>query len=305
MLGPGGRRVQSKQFETMKRIQTTLWGAMLGIVAVGSSCVSRQAAAYTENQRDSLVAVVSRKDSLIERVFADLNALSENLALIRSREQLITAAEAPETGRRPIEELRSGIASIDRLLQENRRTIASLRRSAALLRKADLRIEGLEQMIAGLNAQLDERTAEAERLRVELARVGAEAEQLIGEVAARNAEIAALSGDNVVLQNRLHTVHYIVGSEKELHDAQIIDKQGFIGRTLTVGSNSRLDSFTAIDSRLLSEVPVGRKRATLVTAHPEGSFELVTTDDKLLEKIVITDPVRFWESSKILIVSYR
>ena len=281
------------------------WGAVLGIAAVGSSCVSRQAAAYTESQRDSLAAAVSSKDSLIECVFADLNALSENLALIRSREQLIAAAEVPETGRRPVEELRSGIAAIDRLLQENRRTIASLQRSAALLRKADLRIEGLEQMIAGLNAQLDERTAEAERLRVELARVGAEAEQLLGEVAAGHAEIAALNNDNIVLQNRLHTVHYIVGSEKELRNAQIIDKQGFIGRTLTVGSNGRLDSFTAIDSRLLSEVPVGRKRATLVTAHPEGSFELVTTDDKTLEKIVITDPVRFWESSKILIVSYR
>ncbi len=30
------------------------------------------------------------------------------------------------------------------------------------------------------------------------------------------------------LENRLHTVYYIVGAEKELRDAQIVNNQGFI-----------------------------------------------------------------------------
>ena len=38
------------------------------------------------------------------------------------------------------------------------------------------------------------------------------------------------------------------------------------------------------DSRLLSEVPVGQKKATLVTSHPEGSYELVTDANKVVEK---------------------
>ena len=286
----------------MKHIATA---AALGVVALLASCVSRQVAVEAESRSDSLELVVSVKDSLINAVFADINAISENLALIKSRENLITVAGESEGGRRPVEEIDNDIKAIDRLLRENRAKIESLQRSAAQLRKANLRIDGLEKMIADMNRQLAEKKAEVEQLRESLVRMGDEVKSLTEEVAVRSAEVENLSGEKVELQNQLNTVYYIVGAEKELRDAQIINKQGFIGRTLTVGRNSNFDSFTMADSRLLSEVPVGQKKATLVTSHPEGSYELVTDANKVVEKLIITDPVRFWESSKILIISYK
>ena len=286
----------------MKHIATA---AALGVVALLASCVSRQVAVEAESRSDSLELVVSAKDSLINAVFADINAISENLALIKSRENLITVAGESEGGRRPVEELDNDIKAIDRLLRENRAKIESLQRSAAQLRKANLRIDGLEKMIADMNRQLAEKKAEVEQLRESLVRMGDEVKSLTEEVAVRSAEVENLSGEKVELQNQLNTVYYIVGAEKELRDAQIINKQGFIGRTLTVGRNSNFDSFTMTDSRLLSEVPVGQKKATLVTSHPEGSYELVTDANKVVEKLIITDPVRFWESSKILIISCK
>ncbi len=270
-----------------------------------TSCVSKQTAARVETQRDSLAVVVSEKDSLIHLVFDDINAISENLAMIKSRENLITVAGESEGSRRPIEEINNDIAAIDRLLQENKTKIASLQRSAALLRKANLRIDGLEKMIADLNQQLADKRLEVEQLRENLARMGVQVETLTEEVAQRSAQIEDLSSEKVELQNQLHTVYYIVGSEKELRDAQIINKQGFIGRTLTVGTTANLDSFTAADSRLLTEIPVGHKKATVVSSHPEDAYELVSNADKTVEKLLITDPARFWESSKILIVSYK
>ena len=286
----------------MKHIATA---AALGVVALLASCVSRQVAVEAESRSDSLELVVSAKDSLINAVFADINAISENLALIKSRENLITVAGESEGGRRPVEEIDNDIKAIDRLLRENRAKIESLQRSAAQLRKANLRIDGLEKMIADMNRQLAEKKAEVEQLRESLGRMGDEVKSLTEEVAVRSAEVENLSGEKVELQNQLNTVYYIVGAEKELRDAQIINKQGFIGRTLTVGRNSNFDSFTMTDSRLLSEVPVGQKKATLVTSHPEGSYELVTDANKVVEKLIITDPVRFWESSKILIISCK
>ena len=286
----------------MRHIATA---AALGVVALLASCVSRQVAVEVESRSDSLELVVSAKDSLINAVFADINAISENLALIKSRENLITVAGESEGGRRPVEEIDNDIKAIDRLLRENRAKIESLQRSAAQLRKANLRIDGLEKMIADMNRQLAEKKAEVEQLRESLVRMGDEVKSLTEEVAVRSAEVENLSGEKVELQNQLNTVYYIVGAEKELRDAQIINKQGFIGRTLTVGRNSNFDSFTMADSRLLSEVPVGQKKATLVTSHPEGSYELVTDANKVVEKLIITDPVRFWESSKILIISYK
>ena len=286
----------------MKHIATA---AALGVVALLASCVSRQVAVEAESRSDSLELVVSAKDSLINAVFADINAISENLALIKSRENLITVAGESEGGRRPVEEIDNDIKAIDRLLRENRAKIESLQRSAAQLRKANLRIDGLEKMIADMNRQLAEKKAEVEQLRESLVRMGDEVKSLTEEVAVRSAEVENLSGEKVELQNQLNTVYYLVGAEKELRDAQIINKQGFIGRTLTVGRNSNFDSFTMADSRLLSEVPVGQKKATLVTSHPEGSYELVTDANKVVEKLIITDPVRFWESSKILIISCK
>ena len=286
----------------MKHIATA---AALGVVALLASCVSRQVAVEAESRSDSLELVVSAKASLINAVFADINAISENLALIKSRENLITVAGESEGGRRPVEEIDNDIKAIDRLLRENRAKIESLQRSAAQLRKANLRIDGLEKMIADMNRQLAEKKAEVEQRRESRGRMGDVGKSLTEEVAVRSAEVENLSGEKVELQNQLNTVYYIVGAEKELRDAQIINKQGFIGRTLTVGRNSNFDSFTMTDSRLLSEVPVGQKKATLVTSHPEGSYELVTDANKVVEKLIITDPVRFWESSKILIISCK
>lgn len=287
------------------KIKHIATAAALGVVALLASCVSRQVAVEAESRSDSLELVVSAKDSLINAVFADINAISENLALIKSRENLITVAGESEGGRRPVEEIDNDIKAIDRLLRENRAKIESLQRSAAQLRKANLRIDGLEKIIADMNRQLAEKKAEVEQLRESLVRMGDEVKSLTEEVAVRSAEVENLSGEKVELQNQLNTVYYIVGAEKELRDAQIINKQGFIGRTLTVGRNSNFDSFTMTDSRLLSEVPVGQKKATLVTSHPEGSYELVTDANKVVEKLIITDPVRFWESSKILIISCK
>ena len=291
----------------MNRSLALLSVAAVACVLLLPSCGNgrtQQLAVESDRQRDSLEQVVAAKDSLINAVFADINAISENLARIKSRENLITVSQE-ERARRPVEEINNDIDAIGRLLAENREKINSLRHTAAQLRKANLRIEGLEKMIADLNGQLAERQSEIEQLRDELSLKDTRVAELTETVAEQSAEVEQLSGRNLELENRLNTVYYIVGSEKELCDAQIINKQGFIGRTLTVGEHGSLESFTQADSRLLSEIPVGHRKVTVVTNHPEGSYELVTDADKRVVSLWIVDPVRFWESSKVLIVSYK
>lgn len=269
-----------------------------------TSCVSKKVVERAENQRDSLNVVVASKDSLLNAVFADINAISENLSAIKARENLLTIDQTPEGGRRPIAEINRDIAAINRLLEENRAKIASLERTSAQLRKANLRIDELEKTIANLTAELGEKGAEIERLRAELGRREHEVVQLTQQVEETQQQLDNLSGDKIELENQLNTVYYIVGVEKELRDAQIINKQGFIGRTLTVSSTD-LRSFTQADSRLLREIPLGYKKVSLVTSHPEGSYQLIVDADKVATKLVIDNPDRFWESSKILVISHK
>lgn len=288
----------------MKTRMKVSFFAALGVLCVLTSCVRRQVVVEAENQRDSLVTVVSAKDSLIHAVFADINAISENLAQIKSRENLISVAGEAEGGRRPVQEINNDIAAIDRLLQDNKTKIASLQRTAAQLRKANLRIEGLDKMIRDMSAQLTEKTAEVEQLRSELAQKGVEVKTLTETIAERSVQVENLSGEKTELENRLNTVYYIVGKEKELRDAQIVVKKGFIGRTLTADRSGDTDGFTQADARDLTEIPVGQKRVTVVTTHPRDSYRLVS-EDKTVTKLEIIDPGRFWESSKILIISYK
>lgn len=279
---------------------------ILCAVCACPSCVNRRVVEQPADSRcDSLEAAVRAKDSLIGVVFADIAAVAENLTRIRTREHLVTLACNEEGVRRPIEEIDADIAAIDRLLQENRQKITALQRTSALLRKADLRIEGLEKMIRGFGAQLTERQNEIGRLRGELSRMSDEVATLTEQVAVRDAEVERLSDQKVSLEDRLQTVYYIVGAEKALRASGIVSKQGFIGRTLTVGDAGHHDQFIRADARTLTEVLVEQKRATVVTPHPADSYELITRADKTVYKLVITDPERFWSSSKVLVVSYR
>lgn len=276
------------------------------------SCVSRRSAEQTEGQRDSLQLVVNSKDSLLEAVFADINAISENLAQIRVRENLVTVARNREGVRQPVAEIEEDIAAIDQLLLENKRKIASLQSASAQLRKANLRIEGLEKMIGTLEEQLSEKKSEVERLRGELSQMGVKVTELTEEVAAREAEVAvrtaevdSLSGVKNVLEDRLNTVYYVVGAEKELRAAGIVNKQGFIGRTLTVGQTENMDNFIKADLRTLTEILIEHKRVTLVTSHPSDSYELIRNANGVVYKLAITDPERFWNASKVLVISYK
>ena len=252
-----------------------------------TACVSRKVAERAEEQRDSLERVVVDKDSLLEAVFADINSISENLEAIKTREKVLTLDGTGEGAPRPVDQIQRDIATIDRLLQENKARVVSLQRTAAQLRKANLRIEE----IVALKEQLDRREAEVAELQE--------------RVEVQNERIEELASETSELQGRMNTVYYIVGSERELRNAQIIDKQGFIGRTVTLAKGGNLDCFTRADARLLEELPIGHKRVQVVTSHPEDSYRLVTGADKVVASLVILDPERFWESSRILVVAYR
>lgn len=281
---------------------------MVGAALLLTSCVSKQVADETAAQRDSLERVVAAKDSLIRSVFADINAISDNLAEIKVRENIITKAEQ-EGISRPIDQINSDLAAIEELMEENRKKIEELQRSAGRLRKANLRIKELERWIADMNERLADKDTEISTLRAEVTAKNLElqqlSEQMAAEQEAHRAEVATLSSDKAALDRDLHTVYYIVGQEKKLREAQIIEKEGFIGRTLVVAKQNSLDFFMQADSRELLEVSINQKKANMVTSHPEGSYELIKGADKTILKLVITDPTRFWESSKVLIVSYR
>lgn len=280
-------------------------------VALLTSCVGRGTAVRIEDQRDSLATALEVKDSLLNEVFRAMNTIAENLTAIRTRENILALGDGDGVNR-PAEQIGDDIAAIDRLLAQNRAKIASLEQSALQLRRANVQIEGLERMIGNLNAEIRTKDGEIARLKERLTSADMEVETLRTQVTEQSEQIERLADERQTLQievedktERLYTVRYVVGSQRELLDAQIIRKTGFIGRTMSVRENCNLDSFTKSDSRFLDEIPLGFRNVKLVTVHPEDSYRLEVDEEKRVRALEILDPDRFWESSKILVISYK
>ncbi|MEG1622284.1 MAG: hypothetical protein RR330_02815 [Alistipes sp.] len=288
-------------------------GYILCCMMVLTSCVSRNSADQLRNEKDSVEIILHAKDSMMNEVFVAMNTISENLSAIKIRENLITTvSNSDQAGQAPTGQIDEDIAAIDQLLQDNRAKIASLEQSAAKLRKARVKISGMEKMIANLQNQLDAKDGEISQLKQQLSQLGIQVNQLSETVTAQAAQVEDLSSTKTALTeevrsktDQLHTAYYLIGAQKELIASKVISKQGFIGRTLKVNENPGLDRFTQVDTRSLKEIPVGHKNVSLVTMHPNSSYELKMGEDKMVQTLVITNPEQFWEYSKILVISYK
>ena len=277
------------------------------------SCVGKKSADKLAGEKDSLALVVAAKDSVLNEVFSSLNDIATNLDVIKSREHILTTAvEQGELKKQATVQISEDIEAIDQLLQANRETIARLEKSAEQLRQANVKIGSLEKLIAQMQAQVEEKDAEISLLKTELKRLNVQVDDLNAQVSGLDSTVNILTEDNTKLAGELRTkndllstAYYIVGSQKELLDKEIVYKSGFIGRTLKINENRSLDSFTQVDIRDFDEVLIGKKNVTLVSSHPEESYEFVMTDNGVFSSLVIKDADKFWESSKVLVICYK
>ncbi|MDR2936183.1 MAG: hypothetical protein LBU80_02425 [Rikenellaceae bacterium] len=281
--------------------------AVLGLVLVTMfSCVSRKSADKDlAEQKDSLSTIISAKDSIINDVFASVNVIAENLNAIKEREGMVQANSQGEVTKEKRTQINEDIAAIGTLLAQNRAAVNRLKGSTEQLRKANIKITELEQLVTNLNQQVDEKNADISALREDLGKLSIQVMELNTSVEDLTETKTTL--ETVVSQqtDALNTAFYLVGPEKQLQAAGIVEKSGFIGRTLKLTAGYDIDQFTRIDVTKVDRVLVGQKKATIVSNHPEGSYELVMSDGDTCEMLLIKDPKIFWSASKVLLISYK
>ena len=272
------------------------------------SCVSRQTAKQLTSQKDSLALVAAAKDSILNDVFASLTAISENLDMIKSRENIVTA-QSGELNRETKTKIAEDIQEIDQLLLENRQTIERLKNSAEQLRKANVRIAKLDKLVATLNAQIDQKDREITSLKENLEKRNVEVKQLTSKVATLNSTVAELDIKRAALEiqvdnqaRELNTAYYIVGTAKELIAQGVITKSGFLKKTFKVNGNTDINNMTRVDIRTTSGFKINHKRIAIASTHPSDSYTLVKNANGEIEKLEIKDRVRFWESSRVFVV---
>jgi len=251
-------------------------------------------------------AMVSAKNAVEDTLYQTINEIDNNLKLIRANQGLLAATDAEKGKFSKKEEILKALTEINSLLDQNREKIKKLNKQLASLRGQktewkketdELRklISEKEQEMMVLQQQLYEQTGTINYLN-----------QTVNELkVAHGSELDRAQK----MDKELHKAYYAMGSFKELKERNVVQKKGGVlglGRTKSLKPDFEKEYFTEIDTRQVTTIPVNSKKAKLVTHHPVGSYEWEKTGEKgNTEYLTITDPERFWATSKYLVVEVK
>ena len=281
---------------------------LIAVVFATTGC-NRKEIARLKAKNDSLAMAGSSKDaSLVEFVDA-FNSIQANLDSIKQKEKIIdnTAKGGFEVKGNRKEQIQSDINYIYSLLQKNRLLVADL---SSKLKKSGKRVAELEKMIENLNKLIAEKDGEIANLKEELSKMNIQVQNLNTQVSSLTTNVSNLSTENKEKQKvieektaELNTAYYIIGTVKELKDKNIIKKEGFLGTAKDVNSDIDKSLMTKVDITTVRTIPIMKKKATVISAHPASSYKI--EGDKTADNLVIINPGEFWSLSKVLVISVK
>jgi hypothetical protein len=179
---------------------------------------------------------------------------------------------------------------------------------------AELQAKQLETQSANraLKEQLSDQTTKIESDAQLIADLGATIERQNTQIASLEARLDSLGTEVKTLSARHYKAYYVIGTEKELMDKGIVQKEGGAnlliarpGRTLVPNRVLNPDVFTAIDQRESSEiqVPDTTRRYRLISRQDLAAAEVQAREGNTFKgPIKITKPDEFWAQSRFLIL---
>ena len=272
----------------------------LCLLALTACDFGRQAEERAQRERDSLMQIISERDTELNDIMGSVNEVQEGFRLINEAEGRITVANGGPEGASTREVIRDNMAFIQQTMTENRNRIAQLQER---LRNSNVNVSKLTKVIENLKTQLEEQNTRLQELTAQLAErdivIAAQGEQI--DTLSQN--VQQLSEDNaqkdttIATQDKdLNKAWFVFGTKAELKEQKILQK----GDVLRSQDFNR-DYFTQIDIRIDKEIKLYSKNAELLTSHPDGSYQLVRDAQKQYS-LHITDPQKFWSTSKYLVI---
>lgn len=258
-----------------------------------------------KHDNDSLLSVVSERDASINEFISSFNDVERNLDTVASRQHIINVSteKKGEFRQNQKDRINTEIAAINDLMDKNRKKLSDLNRK---LKNSSHKNVELEKMIATITVQLSQKDIELTALNEKLNNLNVQVAQLQTSVNTLteegNAKSATIANDT----KELHTAYFVVAKSDELQDDKIIDRKGGllgIGRTSKLSADFDNSKFTRIDYTVTGTITVNSEMK-MITSHPSDSYtlEMDTKDKDMVKSIVITNPEKFWSTSKYLVV---
>jgi len=246
------------------------------------------------------------KDSSLSSFIESFAQIESNLREIREREMNIQLTREKSLSTEDLKRrIQEDVEEINRLLIENREKIGSLSAQLKYAGRKNAKLNAsMEELKTNLSAKIESKEAEISTLSKELKDMQIQVDEL-------NSNLASLSEANKQQEetinakvDELHTAYYVAGTYKELKEDQVISKEGGflgLGRTEVLKDDFNKQRFNQIDIREMLSIPVEAEEVELVTVHPTESYRLEKNAEEKLN-LVVSDPEKFWESSKYLVM---
>ena len=255
---------------------------------------------------DSLNVELTQANSEMESLMGLLNEVQEGFQQINEAENRVNVNSAENAPANVKEQVKADLAFIQAKMKENRERIAELE---ARVEKGDKNAAALRRTVKNLKAELAAKEEQIAALQAELEAKNIRIQQLDTEVANltndKNALTAKNAANEQVIANQdkaMHTAWYVIAKKKSLKEQNVLTNTGLFKKgDVMESANVNKDGFTEIDIRKVVEIPVGAKKATILSAHPEGSYELVA-DAEGMQVLKVLDPQTFWSVTRYLVI---
>jgi chromosome segregation ATPase len=273
---------------------------LLALVACNNG---KKAEERAQHERDSLMQVIDEKETELNDIMGSINEIQEGFRQINEAEGRITVANGNPEAASSRDVIRENMQFIQQTMQQNRDKIAQLKQR---LKTTTVNVERLTKTIENLQQQLDEQNRRVQELEAQLAERDVQIAQQGEQISQLSEDVSGLRADNEQQQQTiqaqdqdLHSAWFVFGTKAELKEQKILQK----GDVLKNGDFNK-DYFTKIDIRIDKEIKLYSKSAEILTNHPSGTYELVR-DAKKQYTLKITDPEKFWSTSKYLVIQVK
>ena len=272
--------------------------ALSSLLLVG--CGQQKANKDTEMTalRDSLNQIISQKDNEIDGMMETFNDIEAGFREIDAAEGRVALARQGE-GANANERIRENMEFIKDAMARNKELINKLRQQ---LRESTIKGNALKTTIENMMKQIEEKDKKIQALIEELDAKDIHISRLDEEVANLNTNVSNLTEETnqktqtINTQDKqLNTAWFVFGTKSELKQQHILED----GKVLQANFNQNY--FTKIDIRVDKEIKLYSRSAKMMTSHPAGSYTLDRDANKQYI-LRISDPQKFWSTSKYLVI---
>jgi hypothetical protein len=301
--------------------KTALW--IMSVVSVALLAVFALVTITRENKHveekteaqlvnENLIGIVEHRDSVINELVQTFNEIEQDMNIVREKEDLLAlSADNPEFPDDMRERIVSEIRQMNAMLEENKAKVISLNKR---LKKSGIKIAALEDKIGLLEASIQKRDSSIQVLKMELTDQDFQLAELYIvldslDTAVEERDSTLQLKEEVISQNEaeLDKAFLAAGNFKELQEIGVVSKEGGflgLGKNKVVPADLTDSFFNQISISQTDKIAVNAKKAKLISAHPEDSYQVIS-NDSIVEYIAITQPEKFWKKTRYAVVETR